>query len=169
VYKVGDPLPGGDAQVVEIQPRAVKIRRGGQIEALGFPEAWDTSQAPGSGLAAPRGGSAGLDEVRQISPGRYQVSQRLLDYKLANLTETLTEARAIPVPGQGFRIRSIKKGSLFERIGIQNGDLLRSVNGLELTSIEQAMRAYKMLQKEPRLRLQITRGSATETLDYEIR
>jgi type II secretion system protein C len=170
VYQVGDALPGADAQVVEILPRAVKIRRGGALELLSFPENWETA-ADGSVLTggAPLSPSAGLDEIRQIAPNRFQVSQRLLDYKLANLTETLTEARAIPVPGEGFRIKNIKKGSMFDKIGIQNNDLLRSVNGIELNTFEQAMKAYKLLQKEPRLHLEITRGTAPQNLDYEIR
>ena len=171
VYKAGDALPGGDATVVEILPRAVKVRHAGQLELLAFPNVWESGEGAtaSGGMALGVGGAPGTGDVRQIAPGRYEVGRRLLDYKLSNLTETLTEARAIPVPGEGFRIRSIKKGSLFDQVGIQNGDLLRSVNGVQLTSIEQAMKAFKMLQKEPRLHLEIGRGSGTQTLDYEIR
>jgi general secretion pathway protein C len=167
VYRVGDPLPGGDAEVAEILRRAVRVRRGGRFELLAVSVGRGGRPGPIAGtssLPAP-----GTDQIRQIGPGRFAIGQKYLEARLSNVEELLAAAHAIPVEGQGFRIRRIRRGSLFEQVGLQNGDLLRRINGIELTSFEAAMQAFELLRAEARVTLELVRDGASQSLDYEIR
>ena len=78
VYRTGDPLPGGDAEVAEILPRAVTIRRAGQLEILGFPLASAEAPASTASSAPPVAGGQG-DEIRQMGPGRYVLGSRMVE------------------------------------------------------------------------------------------
>ena len=67
-----------------------------------------------------------------------RVSQRL----------DLLAAQAAIVPyfmngkAKGFRIYRIKKGSVYERLGFKNGDVIMKVNGYNFTSPQKALEAY---------------------------
>lgn len=63
-----------------------------------------------------------------------------------NLHELLQEARIVPafVNGRtaGFKLFGIRPGSDFARAGLQNGDVINRINGIELTSPSRALEAY---------------------------
>lgn len=63
-----------------------------------------------------------------------------------NLHALLQEARVVPafVGGRtvGFKLFGIRAGSDFARAGLQNGDVINRINGIELTSPSRALEAY---------------------------
>jgi general secretion pathway protein C len=89
------------------------------------------------------------------------VKRALVDDALANPTKFARSVRVRPytVNGEnkGFRIRKIEKGSPLEMLGAQRGDIIHSVNGVELTSVDKALAAYQSLRSESRLTFSITR------------
>jgi general secretion pathway protein C len=91
----------------------------------------------------------------------------------ANLGALSTQARVVThmVQGQmsGFRLTQLKPGSLLQQIGLQNGDVLQKVNGLDIHSPQEALQAYQQLQNEGTVRINILRQNRLRTLTYEIR
>jgi len=95
------------------------------------------------------------------------VSRSIVDEALANPTKFARSVRVRPYikdgETKGFRLRRIEKGSPLEMLGAQRGDIIHSVNGVELTSVDKALGAYQSLRSESRLTFQITRrGKPTE-------
>ena len=68
----------------------------------------------------------------------------------------------------GFRLTRLRPG-LLQQIGLLNGDVLQRVNGLDINSPEEALKAYQAVQNEPTVRLEILRRNSPTTLTYEIR
>jgi len=60
----------------------------------------------------------------------------------------------------GLALRQIRPGSWPARLGLVEGDIVRRVNGLELTSPERALEAYTRLKDEERIVLELERGGA---------
>ncbi len=77
-----------------------------------------------------------------------------------------TDARGEPA---GYRIVSVDKGSLAQKIGILDGDKLVEINGFKLTTTEDLKKAYDILQVSSRFDIKVLRGGRTETLQYAIR
>lgn len=69
---------------------------------------------------------------------------------------------------QGFRVTFVRKGSPFEKLGIQKGDVIKSVNGQELNSYNAAFDIYKNIQDINNLTLVIERGNKEMELEYEV-
>jgi general secretion pathway protein C len=95
------------------------------------------------------------------------VSRSIVDEALANPTKFARSVRVRPYmkdgKTEGFRLRRIEKGSPLELLGAQRGDIIHSVNGVELNSVDKALSAYQGLRNEDRLTFQITRrGKPTE-------
>jgi general secretion pathway protein C len=58
---------------------------------------------------------------------------------------------------------------LLQQIGLQEGDVLQTVNGLNLYTPQEALQAYQQLQTESTVRINILRNNRPTTLTYELR
>ena len=118
--------------------------------------------------------SAELDSnIQQISETSYAINRTLVDRLLANQAELMRTARVIPheVDGRvvGVKIYGIRRSSLLGRLGIQNGDMLRTINGFDLTEPDSVLEAYTRLRSADRLSLSVERRGQAVTMDYAIR
>ncbi|MBI3544431.1 MAG: hypothetical protein HY075_14260, partial [Deltaproteobacteria bacterium] len=74
------------------------------------------------------GRGKGADGITQIDDTHVQLEQKIIKDGMANLNEVLQQARAIPnfengMP-DGYKILQIVPGSIFEKLGIKNGDVI---------------------------------------------
>lgn len=181
-----------DREIVEIQRSRVILRPSGgslcSISMFSEQPAVATARAPVAPppqvtvaaaevvQAAPEGGieAAELDaNIQQISETSYTINRTLVDRVLANQAELMRTARVIPheVDGRvvGVKIYGIRRSSLLGRLGIQNGDMLRTINGYDLTQPDSALEAYTRLRTADRLSLNLERRGQTITINYQIR
>lgn len=140
-----------------IRSDRVEISAAGQTEVLLLEEGAPDSKAGGP--------VASGDEI--------VVSEADVDAALANLPLLLTELRAVPYfkDGQavGLRLFAIKSGSLFDKIGLKNGDILKSINENSLADFTQAIKLFEKLKAERSLKLQLERNKEERTFNYSIR
>ena len=68
----------------------------------------------------------------------------------------------------GFKVSFVRKGTVFESLGLKVGDVIQSVNNKELKNNAQAFSAYKEFKDAKALKLTILRGKTTMELEYEI-
>lgn len=108
-------------------------------------------------------------DVRNVGNNQYVVKRSDLNKATGNLGALASQARIVPSKkDNGFKIFSIAKDSFYSKIGIQNGDVLKSINGIELSSPDKALEAYSRLQNASKLSLDIIRKGQNETLEYTI-
>lgn len=125
--------------------------------------------------AASEGGieASELDtNIQQLSETSYVINRSLVDRLLANQAELMRTARVIPheVDGRvvGVKIYGIRRSSLLGRLGIQNGDMLRTINGFDLSSPDSVLEAYTRLRTADRLSLTLERRGQSMSMDYAI-
>jgi general secretion pathway protein C len=70
---------------------------------------------------------------------------------------------------RGFEFRGVKKDSLPQALGITNGDVVTSVNGNSLQSIDQVMGLVTKLRRASNLSITIERKGVTVNKEFEIR
>ena len=84
----------------------------------------------------------------------------------------MTELRALPVlqngTSNGFRLSEIQPGSIFEQIGLQDGDVLTAVSGQQLNDPARAMQMLSTLQTRSDVTLNVLRNGAPVQLSYTI-
>jgi general secretion pathway protein C len=101
------------------------------------------------------------------------VEEAELDKGLENLPLLLTQARAVPYFKEGrsigLRLFAIKNGSLYEKIGLKNGDILKSINGNSLGDISQALKLFEQLKQERSINLVLEREKQDREFKYTIR
>jgi general secretion pathway protein C len=69
----------------------------------------------------------------------------------------------------GYSVSEIIPGSLMEKLGLKNNDVVKKVNGMVITKPEEIMQAYAQLQRDANIEVEIERGGRSEILRYDIR
>lgn len=161
VFGLGE-MVFGEAKLVSVKPDRVEIERQGQREVLTIDEGPDKSA------------SAEFKEgVAMISDTEYQVQEGELDKALENLPLLLTQARAVPYfkdgKSVGLRLFAVKPGSLFERIGLRNGDILKSINGNPLGDLSQAVKLFETLKQDKSISINMERDRTDKEVHYQIK
>jgi general secretion pathway protein C len=174
MFHKGSTIAG--AVVLKVTPRRVYLRNQGRVEYLDLeapppsaPTATATAAAP-----APAGDPlfATLDRDVRCSGSSCRLARPLVDKLLANTAALASSVHAMPAIKDGrpagFRLDAIRAGSLFAHLGLQNGDVLKAVNGAELTTPDAALSLYTKLRSASHLSLVVDRGGASQTIDYTI-
>ena len=174
VYMVGDKIL--EAQIVAIELRRVIVLNEGRREYI------DASEPGGGGApkvavrAQPRkdkGAELDGSGIRATAANTYEVPKDELQKALDNMGQLATQARIVPSfkngESQGFKIFSIKPNSLFTKLGIQNGDIIKRVNGFDINSPDKALELYSKLQSSNRIEIEFERGGSATRKTYNIR
>ncbi|MCX7943327.1 MAG: hypothetical protein N2746_02305 [Deltaproteobacteria bacterium] len=170
VYSVGDQLQ--DAVITSIERKRMYYKRGKRIEYLDLEEEGKERiskfQAP-----PPQPVSAVGEGISKIAEGKYIVSQSELERTLSNLNDVAMQARIVPNfeggRANGFKIFNIKANSIYEKIGLKNGDVIQKINGFEINSPDKAFEVYQKLKDAKAINIEINRGGTTMSFDYTIR
>ena len=146
--------PGVRLDTVE-RDRIVIVRNGVR-EAVFMKDAEGAAAVPPPPIVQ----SAGTD--RQI------VDRRQLQQQLGR-PEFLNQALIVPNPDGGFLVRQVQPGSLYEKLGLRPGDVIRNVNGQPLTNMDDVMRLYQQFGTAQRVLVDVQRQGRNETLYYDMR
>jgi hypothetical protein len=166
----------GDAVVVRVLPKRVYFRRGDALEFLELDDAAATGDGGDSG--AGRDGARGRGESATPAPAdtsirctgaRCEVERAFVERTLANPAALAGGLRVSPAAGGGLRFDFVRADSPLARLGFRAGDVLRSVNGLELTDAQAMLDVLIKLRRATRLAAALDRRGQRLTFDFEIR
>ena len=176
VVRVDDHLLD-KATVIRIERRRIVLQNGAKREEL----ALDDEDTPGasvrtSGRApiAPAPVAEDLRErIKRLSEGNFQVQREDIAEAMRNPSELFSEARILPRYDNGamvgVQLSSIKPGSLFEEIGIQNGDTVTQVNGVTVTSPQDSAALIKELTEASEFQVNVLGADGqNRSLTYSI-
>jgi len=163
-YRLGQKLPDG-SQIVKVKRDRVSLKRsdGSIIEIVIV----DDTKIVNVAKAVPGNG------VRKIGEGKFMVDQREVASSTENLSQVLTQARALPYieAGKtvGFRISEIVPGSIYDKIGLQNGDVVQRVNSQDVNEPGKFFQLYQGLKDEKSISIDLLRNGQRQSLNYDIR
>jgi len=115
--------------------------------------------------------SSGLDKI-SIDENSVQIPRTYLNTYIKNTNKIWHNIAiaAIKKNGKinGFKIYNIRKGSVFEKIGLKRGDIIKAVNNRELKSYNDAFSVYKEINSLSYVTLKIIRKGEEKEINYEI-
>jgi S1-C subfamily serine protease len=108
------------------------------------------------------------DAIAALGNNQYRVERDLIDYYSGHLKEAakLAYVHWHREEGEvvGFRVRRIRCGNVLHQAGFRNGDIIRSINGRGVTTIPQALLAYRKLRRKKRLNVEVTRRNGNDMM-----
>jgi general secretion pathway protein C len=160
-YRIHQKLPDG-SQIIKIGRDSIKIKRadGGTTEL---------QVDDGTKIVNVKTGAG----VKKLGEGKFMLDQREVTAGTENMNQLLTQARALPYVEQGktvgFRISEIVPGSLYDKIGLQNGDVIQKINSQDVDDPAKFFQMYQNLKEERNVSIDMIRGGQRQTVNYEIR
>ena len=125
--------------------------------------------AKGSGTSVPS-----FPPVNAIAePGeKTSLSRALVDEALGNINKLMGDVRIRPHFSRGkpdgLLLYGIKKDSLFQTMGLKNGDIIMGVDGKEIESVDDALTFYEQLKDSSDVNVQIKRRGKTKEIQYHV-
>ncbi|WP_404361756.1 type II secretion system protein N [Marinobacter sp.] len=153
-YRVGETLPG-NAELVEVEPGRILIRRNGQFETLTFEES----------------------ESAELITEEETVSVSSPEDFVAQARERL-DAEGVQALNQ-FGLRPVEEGAgegyvfdgsspMLRALNLQEGDVIKAINGHTLGNLEQDRELLESWRSESQLEIEIERGGARFTVSYAL-
>jgi len=110
--------------------------------------------------------------VRRIDNDSWMVSADKLSNIVSNVDQYVGQVIAFQhrengTPA-GFLIRHLQPGNDFEKLGIENGDIIKKVNGLEVNDLSDTLEAVYKLGSETTFNLEVVRNGQPHTLHYTL-
>lgn len=176
IYRRGDQLPQGGAIVAQVVEGRTYMMVGKRIEYID--QGNSPPPPPAAVVAEPSAGDTtglekDIDKGVRCSGNSCEVDRTLIDKFLGNTSALAMSARFVPSikdgKPNGFKVFAIRPGSVFAKIGMQNADLIKTINGLDMSSPDKALEAYTKLKSASHLTMQLERRGENITLDYQIR
>jgi general secretion pathway protein C len=169
LYRVGDSIQ--NAIVKMIRRAKVVLQVDGRDEVLAMEEIQQgkSGRAPRSRptRSTTREGS-GRIRTQRVSMRRSMINEAIND-----VTKLMTQVKIQPhmKDGQadGLAISSIKPNSIFRRMGLRNGDILKKVGGQDIRTVDDALRLYDSMKSADSVSVEIERRGSLRNIDYTIR
>jgi len=159
LYRVGDTV--ATAKILRILRGMVVLRVGTQDEILSMED-------------------ENLDRRGQEEKGTVpsqasvvSVNKSEIDSALSDMSKILMEARIRPYftagKADGFLVTRIKPDSIFQKMGLENGDVIQGVNSQAIESPDRLLELYRGLKDGSEIVLNLKRRGKEETLRYVFR
>ncbi len=111
--------------------------------------------------------------IEQVSPNHFNIARTTVDKALADINQVLTQARAVPnfENGQpaGYKLFQIVPGSIFDALGLKNGDTIVGLNGQPVNDPGKAFELLGELKTAKSLELGVKRDGRTQNNQYDFR
>ncbi|WII71927.1 type II secretion system protein GspC [Bdellovibrio sp. 22V] len=169
-YSPGKEIEGM-ANIIRVERQKVVFRNlnSNRLEYIEMKK--DGARVAFGGAARPASGGG---EVQKTGDNNFTIKRADLLKYTNDLSSILMQARAVPnrEPGtgaiNGFRLLDMQPGSIYEQLGLQRMDVIKSVDGTPVDSPAKAMELYNTLKNSPKVTLQIERNGKNETMTYNI-
>lgn len=167
VFRIGEPV-FNMGKLKRIYRDTVLVSEGGRDIKIPMAELMTVREANPS-----VGNVSSSAFARSIGSGTYVVDQKKVLFALENPNQLMTDARLQPnfVDGkqEGFVLREVRQGGIYQSLGLRNGDVLLRINNYNISNPDNALQAFTALRGMDRVQVNIRRGGSKMTLTYQIR
>jgi type II secretion system protein C len=112
-------------------------------------------------------------QLKKLGPGKFAVSRAEVQQTMENPAQFFSQMRAMPhfVNGKtdGFSISQVAPGSVFQQLGLQDGDLLTSIQGQPVTNPMQAMGLIQAVKTASAIDLTVNRNGTPTSVHLDLR
>jgi len=113
------------------------------------------------------------EKIRKTGENTFDVDRSAISAIMERQGELMRSVRIAPQKQGdktvGLRVSGVRPGSLLGTLGVQNGDQLQGINGMDISDPQKALEAYARLQMADKISVNVVRGGKPMTIDVNIK
>ncbi|MFZ1981564.1 MAG: PDZ domain-containing protein [Smithella sp.] len=158
LYRLGDKI--GQDKLIKITRNTAILKNGVREIILKIKETMEGPLLPNS---------SGAGRNNAIS-GNFTLSKKSVNENLSDLKSLTSQAVVRPFLNngvqEGYAISNIAPNSLYEKAGIQNGDIIIDINNNRMQNANDILQVLNSMQSGSSMDLNVKRNGKTETIHY---
>ncbi|MFZ2631004.1 MAG: type II secretion system protein GspC [Desulfosalsimonadaceae bacterium] len=173
LYRAGDAIV--NARIKAILRKKVVLSVDGKDEVLLMDEDKNKPKKqvrPGFPDASDEFDPALPDESDEIDES-VNIDREKINDSLKNINQLMSQVKVRPHfkdgKPDGLLLSHVQQNSIFNEMGLQNGDIVKGVNGKEIQSVDDALKFYDSLKSSTSVEIQIERQNDMMTIGYQIK
>jgi len=155
-YRIGSTV--GSATIKSIEPDRVVLVHAGREFVLQL--------SAGTPIAAPK--PAGRSHPSPTGPQTAPPPSARLGYVEELFREATIKPYVKDGRTEGLKITGLEQTPLAKLFGLRNGDIVKTVNGQNLTSQQKAFQVLKKARTQPKIDLELLRKGKTKTMSFDL-
>jgi len=168
VYKLGTLLSVDRAQMILVENDGQMTMISNKLGGM------SVSQSPKQPKVIASAADRYAEEGFQRIGTRIEVDGRFRDRLIRDeLPNILMQASSEPVVVNGeitgFRIFQFDQNSIFHKLGLQDGDVVREINGIPLNNVARTIQFLNGLREENKVQVNVLRNGSPVTLELNVR
>jgi general secretion pathway protein C len=156
LYRIGDNI--GSAKLIKITRNTATLRSEGREITLKVKSTIEGSLLP--------------DSPNSGIPRSMTLSKKAVNENLNDLKSIMNQAVVRPFFNEGVQdgyiVSNIAPNSLYEKMGLQNGDIIININNKPIQSAADLLQMVNLLQSGSRTALNVKRNGRIEAINYSI-
>jgi general secretion pathway protein C len=176
-FAVGQTVMEG-AVLQAVNPDRVVIRRNDTLESLLLAETDNSppqvAQAPARPMPLSRTTSVSAELAQETAGGSQGGSEEPIYMMPPEQTaarpsppDIMKQATLMPARDGGVTVRLIQPGSIYEKLKMRSGDVIKSVNGQPVNTPQDAIRLYQQMPNMGSVQIEIARGGRSQFLNHQ--
>jgi type II secretory pathway component PulC len=97
------------------------------------------------------------------------VPRELVDKLLMNPYDEIAKMRMVPAEGGGMQLARIDPDSVLGMVGVQKDDVIKAVNGVEISNLSDATNAVNSMMSGTRFDVKVERSGKPLELKYQVK
>jgi len=158
LYRLGDKI--GQDKLIKITRNTATLKNGVRETILKIKETME-------GPLLPNSSGAGRNNA---IPGNYTLNKKSVNENLSDLKSLTNQAVVRPFLNngvqEGYTISNIAPNSLYEKAGIQNGDIIIDINNNRMQNANDILQVLNSMQSGSSMDLNVKRNGKIETIHY---
>ena len=154
LYRMGDMI--GSAKLIKITRNTAILKDGGREITLK--------------IKATMEGPLLSNSPNRTAPRSLTLSKKTVNENLNDLKSIMNQAVVRPFLNEGIQegyiISNIAPNSLYEKMGMQNGDVVIDINNKHMQSAEDLLQMVNLMQSGSSITLNVKRNGKIETINY---
>jgi general secretion pathway protein C len=158
-------MPG--AILDSVKPTYITVKRNGALERINLDEKGQVLNTASARTLGQQASQFKL-KVPNSAPNTFTFSRGELNQSLQDPKQLTNLGKLSPATGGGMLLEDVPPGSLAERLGLTQGDIVRQVNGQAINTMADLSRLYTQFATTSQITLDGSRGGKPLNLSYSV-
>jgi len=169
LYQIGDSIQNATIKTILRKKVVLNVNNKDEILEMADANSATASKSSRRSRQTPEPSTSQPSQSGNDSQ-KINLKRSLVDDAMKNVNDLMRQVKIRPHfkdgKPDGLMLSSIRSGSIFKKMGLRNGDVITSVDGQQIESVDDALQFYEHLNSATDIALELKRRGQNKSIKY---